>query len=195
MCRQAVLHRLLGMWSPCSNSSAGVHIAAPLHQHVYRSYGTKTRAQQRSRTSASQGQHSPQRNARRPAPKNKRGGKGRHRRDQDADGAGFPLSRLAAGSAPPGSRRSALHEELLDFAWRCSPTAADVELADLSARAIELAWRRCGGTPHIRVVPFGSQPCGLALPGGDLDVYIHQVRPFTRVDQRAHQATCKCKCK
>lgn len=87
----------------------------------------------------------------------------------------FPVSRYAASLVPAGSRRSLLHEELLDFAWRCSPTAADVELADLSAKAIELAWRRCGGTPPIQVIPFGSQPCGLALPGGDLDVYVNQV--------------------
>lgn len=92
-----------------------------------------------------------------------------------SDETAFPLSRLAASLVPQGNRRSLLHEELLDFAWRCSPTQADVELADLSARAIELAWRRCGGVPQIQVVPFGSQPSGLALPGGDLDVYILQV--------------------
>eukprot|EP00892_Ulva_mutabilis_P006523 jgi/Ulvmu1/4242/UM192_0001.1 len=174
MHRQVALHRLLSMWFPCS-LSASCSPAAHLRQHAIRSYGTTARAQPNGRGSSAKSKRSPPQNVRRPAPKSKRGGKTKKWPEPDADGAAFPLSRYAASHAPPGSRRSTLHEELLDFAWRCSPTPADVELADLSARAIELAWRRCGGTPSIRVVPFGSQPCGLALPGGDLDVYIHQV--------------------
>lgn len=174
MHRQLALHRLLSMWFPCSPRTAGTP-QAQLRQHAQRSYGTKARAQQKGRPSPAKGKHSAPRNVRRPAPKSNRGGKPKQWSEPDADGAAFPLSRHAASHAPPGSRRSMLHEELLDFAWRCSPTPADVELADLSARAIELAWRRCGGIPPIRVMPFGSQPCALALPGGDLDVYVDQV--------------------
>jgi DNA polymerase sigma len=83
----------------------------------------------------------------------------------------FVASTVAASTALRGGK-SQLHHELIDFAWRCAPTPASTKLAALSARAIELAWIRGGKGPPIKAVPFGSQPSAVALPGGDLDVYI-----------------------
>jgi DNA polymerase sigma len=82
---------------------------------------------------------------------------------------------FASRTAPEG-KRSLLHEELLDFEWRCTQTPASMKLAQLSMRAVELAWDRCNTGSRIKLVPFGSQPCAVALPGGDLDVYVIQVR-------------------
>ena len=83
----------------------------------------------------------------------------------------------------PG-KYSALHNELLDFAWRCSPTADEVQLAALTARAVEQAWQRHAQLYHgskssertAVAQPFGSQAAGLALPGADLDLELRAVR-------------------
>jgi hypothetical protein len=100
----------------------------------------------------------------------------------------------------PGSR-SQLHNEIVDFAWRCAPTSQTVRHAALTVRAIEVGWKRAfvseggaqelssliggqakGARPYIKVAPFGSQPCALALPGGDLDLYFKLVYlPFSLV--------------
>lgn len=100
-------------------------------------------------------------------------GKDRNKRHMCSDyGKPHKLSLIAAKTAVEG-RRSQLHEELVDFAWRCSPTPASIRLAELSTRAIELAWERATEHPPIVAAPFGSQPCATALPGGDLDVSVY----------------------
>lgn len=82
-----------------------------------------------------------------------------------------------ASQLAPKDRKSQLHDELVDFAWRCAPTPASIKLAHLSARAIELAWSKARiNRAPITAVPFGSQPCAAALPGGDLDVYVESVQ-------------------
>lgn len=120
------------------------------------------------------------------ANKSKRSGKGRqqqpahvsesrHKQQAPATRSNQLLaSSLAARTAPKGGT-SQLHDELIDFAWRCAPTPASIKLSELSARAIELAWSRCSSGPAIRAVPFGSQPCAVALPGADLDLYVESV--------------------
>lgn len=176
MSRHLAVKSFFGMWClPCSSAIGCATQVVQWRAPAHRCSGTKTRAQRKDNVSTSKGHHGVSHNRHRPASKSKKGGKVKQLPTPVRDGTTFPLSRYAASLVPAGSRRSLLHEELLDFAWRCSPTPDDVELADLSAKAIELAWRRCGGYPPIQVIPFGSQPCGLALPGGDLDVYINQV--------------------
>ena len=54
------------------------------------------------------------------------------------------------------THRSALHREVLDFAWRCAPSFEQVALARLSARSIELAWDRCALTAYLHVIQLGT---------------------------------------
>lgn len=100
------------------------------------------------------------------------------------------ISSIASQLAPKDSK-SQLHDELVDFAWRCAPTPASVKLAQLSARAIELAWSKGhANRPPIRAVPFGSQPCAVALPGGDLDVYVESAEVSSACCRQYHVNIC-----
>jgi hypothetical protein len=75
------------------------------------------------------------------------------------------------------NERTQLHEELMDLAWRSSPSFESVALSCLSQRAVEEAWARHMemselGLGPLRVTPFGSQAVGVSMPGGDLDMKV-----------------------
>jgi DNA polymerase sigma len=108
------------------------------------------------------------------SPKKKK--KGKNAQHSKGPGRKCP-KRLWRLKPPPGEKHSALHNELVEFAWRCSSTFDEVAIASLSNCAIEQAWKRTN-QPGGRAIamPFGSQAVGLALPGGDLDVRVGVVR-------------------
>jgi hypothetical protein len=115
------------------------------------------------------------------------GGQGRGRGRGRGRSAGQQhQARNGAPGAPPGPL-SALHNDIADFAWRCTPAFDDVALVAISGRAVEDAWARsrrvergtqCEAAQDLIVTEaFGSQPAGLALPGGDVDLTFELVRP------------------
>ncbi|GAX75766.1 hypothetical protein CEUSTIGMA_g3209.t1 [Chlamydomonas eustigma] len=73
------------------------------------------------------------------------------------------------------SHLSALHEEIKSFSLRAQPTPQEIQMlskAMSKIRSVTLSlW------PQARTKLFGSQACGLALPGSDLDVVILGVVP------------------
>jgi hypothetical protein len=84
-------------------------------------------------------------------------------------------SRWKPQSSP--EQRTPLHHELVDLAWRSSPSFDSVALSCLSQRAVEEGWARHMevtelGLGPLRVTPFGSQLVGVSMPGGDLDMKV-----------------------
>ena len=104
-------------------------------------------------------------------------------------------------------KRSALHAEVADFAWRATPSCDAVALAALSARTVADAWalynvrtRGLGSldavSPDlaagegINVTAFGSQAAGLALPGSDVDLKFTVARPSPAASACCKHAQC-----
>ena len=69
---------------------------------------------------------------------------------------------------------TALHHEIVDFAWRCAPSQRDVERIRRTLQVVQSAAESACGKPVV-LQAFGSQPVALALPGGDLDLQIRTV--------------------
>jgi len=102
------------------------------------------------------------------------------REDSGAGSARASLAPAASATAELGGPAlSPLHWELVDFAWRCAPTAVDFARLERTVSAVARAGEQSCGTVRLEVV--GSQAAALALPGGDLDLRIATVRASLRV--------------
>lgn len=86
----------------------------------------------------------------------------------EATSASTTTAAAAAASEIPRSR---LHYELLEFARLASPTVGESKLAADAVETIRTVVAAHFGE-HASVVTFGSQACGLALPGSDVDISV-----------------------
>ena len=126
--------------------------------------------------------------------------------DEEEERAERPAANPWQFPASP-DKRSALHAEVADFAWRATPSCDAVALAALSARTVADAWalynvrtRGLGSleavSPDlaagegIKVTAFGSQAAGLALPGSDVDLKFTVARPSPGAAASRRNAQC-----
>lgn len=77
--------------------------------------------------------------------------------------------------SPESPKRTRLHHEVATFAGLAAPTQTEIYALHDAVSAVDAAARSLW--PTARTMLFGSQPSGLALPGGDLDLVILGVGP------------------
>uniref|UniRef100_A0A6S8I4E8 MPN domain-containing protein n=1 Tax=Dunaliella tertiolecta TaxID=3047 RepID=A0A6S8I4E8_DUNTE len=94
---------------------------------------------------------------------------------------------------PPRPRLSCLHYEIARFAHALLPSDEHIAAVDAVMRAVQAAAGALWS--NARAVLFGSQACGLNLPGSDLDVVLLNVlddveTPMHLGSQRTHAISC-----